>query len=357
MALGLQEMFTRDIVKETVADVKRNLEQGKKGFYDFYERNIFGSGRDQRVMKDGVMVPGTIAKAGELLETIRQTPLKEFIAKSGSTLLQGAAYLIPDKIYQILFDSAVETDVVAAISAAMIGPDGIPGSDLKVDIAVDGSYVPTKFSSGGALPEMEHSIVQATISPLSWGINFNIGNDLIEDSQFDMIEFHLATAGKEMGEYASNEALTILSTAPDGDGTLNSGTSGDANETKFDGYVSDTCVVTHSAMVHSIMNTGGLAATPGSMYDAWIRGGAYPTVMAAMNLVYSNVNVLTNDKGGDNLLTIVFSKQYGIVTARKRWLRIENYSDPVRDLVGATVTARQDSVSLYKDSIFVITET
>jgi len=79
--------------------------------------------------------------------------------------------------------------------------------------------------------------------------------------------------------------------------------------------------------------------------------------MAGMNIVYSDCSVLTNAKVGTDLLTIVFDKDYAMLSGRKRWLRIENYSDPVRDLVGATITARQDSVTLYKDSIFVITET
>jgi len=76
-----------------------------------------------------------------------------------------------------------------------------------------------------------------------------------------------------------------------------------------------------------------------------------------MNIVYSDVDTLTNDGVMDNLVTVVFDKDYALLSGRKRWLRIENYSDPIRDLVGATVTARQDSVTIYDDSIAVITET
>jgi hypothetical protein len=53
----------------------------------------------------------------------------------------------------------------------------------------------------------------------------------------------------------------------------------------------------------------------------------------------------------------MFDKAYALLTGRKRWMRIENYSNPVRDLKGAVVTFRQDSVSIYNDSIGVITET
>jgi len=45
------------------------------------------------------------------------------------------------------------------------------------------------------------------------------------------------------------------------------------------------------------------------------------------------------------------------LTGRKRWLRIDNYAHPIDDLAGAVVSARQDSVTLHDDAIYVLTET
>ena len=364
--LSITEM--RDKTEKTRKTIQETMDQ-TKGYFDYKERNIYGTGyaqgEDERLPEKDIW---------GLYKTIKTAPLREFLAKSGTTGIAGAAYLVPTKIYQTLFDSSVESDVVAAISVAMVPAEQIGGTTMNVDIAVDGSYLPKKYSSGGSMPTETMRTTQATLDfSTSWGINFKIANDLIEDAQFDVIEMHLRNAGREMGEYASNEALTILSTAPDGDGTLNASVSGNANETKFhggttmdieraiagnvvDGYISDTCVLTHGAALHSVFATSGLAGNDSPLWGNFITGG-WPTSMAGMNIVYSDVSVLTNAKAGDDLLTIVFDKDYAMLSGRKRWLRIENYSDPVRDLVGATITARQDSVTLYKDSIFVITET
>lgn len=273
-----------------------------------------------------------------------------------------------------MYDSAVEADIVDQISLAMIPAEQIGGTTMNVDIAVDESYLPKKYSSGGAMPTETIETTQATLDfSTPWGINFKIANDLIEDSQFDVIEMHLRNAGREMGEYASNEALAILKAASDGDGTLNSGASGDADETKFagattmdvrdallenltDGFVSDTIVLTHGAALHSVFSTTGVAYNESAFWDSYIMNG-WPTQIAGMNIVYSDVNTLTNDKAGTDLVTVVFDRDYALVSGRKRWLRIENYSDPIRDLVGATITARQDSVSIYDDSVCTITET
>lgn len=365
--IGLQEMQRR--VEKP--DNKHLIECAKQirdqGYYDYDERNIYGTGYNQRL--EGV---NSIKEADfkDIRESVAKIPLREFLARSGTTGIAGAYYLIPTKIHQVMFDSAVQSDVCADISIAMIPPDQIPGTTHLVDIAVDDSYVPKKYVSGGQLPTETIKTVQATLDfTEGFGINFRITNDLIEDSQFDLIEMHLRNAGRELGEFASKEALTILSTAPDGDGTLNSGTTGTANKTKWqgdatpvdietaiganlvDGFLSDTIAICHSAFLDDVYRTIPNYSEP------WIGtimggGGGFPTKIFGMNIVYSDCSVLSTTKN----VTVVFDKDYALLTGRKRWLRIEKYSDPVRDLVGATITCRQDSVSVYKDSIYTITE-
>ena len=54
--------------------------------------------------------------------------------------------------------------------------------------------------------------------------------------------------------------------------------------------------------------------------------------------------------------SVVFTKASALLSGRKRWLRIENYAEPIKDLVGATVSFRQDSVTIYDDAIAPYTE-
>lgn len=374
-------------IKETV---DKTTEQRKqigymldKGYYDFDEANLLlGLGQEDRheVMETlrSIQLTDIIRRSGDDLPWIKPK-IKEFLAKSSTDGIAGAAYLIPDKIYQVMFDSSVEADICADISITMIPPEQIPGTTLRVDIAKDDSYKPKKYSSGGSMPTETIETVRATLDfSTPWGINFQIANDLIEDAQFDVIEMHLRNAGREMGEYASNEALGVLKTATDGDGTLNGGASGNANETKFtgatttdivdcyeqncvDGYVSDTIVMMHHAFFHSVVTTTFISG--GTYSEPWAyerTTGTLPTKMLGCNIIWSNADTLftlESDGTQDDCVTLVFDKDYALLTGRKRWLRIEKYSDPIRDLVGATVTARQDSVTVYDDAIAKITET
>jgi len=265
---------------------------------------------------------------------------------------------------------AVQTDIVPAISKAVLGPEAIPGTTLKVDIAVDGAYIFNESSSGAIAPTETIKTVQATLdlTPV-YTINFRIGNDLIEDSKFDLISMHVSEAGRQAGERASTLAATILYTAPDGDGTVNAIVSGQAYSTWIaggttgvedaitanltDGFAPDTMLVTHKAMLYKIVGSGGAAGNAGDALTAsWLMGG-WPSKIGCLNMVYSDIDYLNTAAAK----AVVFTKEYGILTGRKRWLRVENYSEPVKDLTGAVVSFRQDSISLYKDAICTYTET
>jgi HK97 family phage major capsid protein len=372
--IGLQEMTDKTKERESFKQMKERLETG---VFDYEEFNIFGTGSIQREQRIEEMKN---AEKNEIWESLRKIPLKEFIARSGTDGIAGAYYLIPTKIYQTLFDSAVEEDNVAwlCIGGRIIPAEEIGGTTMLVDIAEDNSYVVKPFSSGGQMPTETIKTIQATLDfSTTYGINFRITNDLIEDSQFELIDMHIRNAGREMGEYANYLALSVLKTATDGDGTVNGGASGSANETKFtggtvdlcdldqlihnDGYKPNKIVLTHEAWYHSIVSTAHISTSTYSepwAYNAIVDGAAKK--MLGCDCWYSTSSALytlESDGTWDDCVTIMFDDRYALLTGRKRWLRIENYSEPIRDLVGATISMRQDSVTVYNDSIGVITET
>lgn len=170
-----------------------------------------------------------------------------------------------------------------------------------------------------------------------------------------------------MGEEATSMAITVLGTATDGWGTVNSGSSGDAGETKWmgggtmgiteaadangdDNWLSDTIVTSNEPWAHSLSET----LPVGSTYMA-VKPGFTHCINNMDVLLHPYAADLTN--GATKLETIVYSRGNGLLTGRKRWLQVENYSNPMADLGGAVITARQDSVTLYDDAICVIAET
>jgi len=328
----------------------------------------------------------------ELKQSLRNIPLREFLAKSGTTGIAGAIYLIPDKIHEDLIFYSKITDIVPVIGRLVTGWNG---GDLKVNIVSDESYVPHEFSGGGRIPTSTVESMQATIAPTSFALPIIISEDLVEDAAYDLVEYHVQRAALAMGEKSSELALTVLKTATDGWGTVNGGVSGDADETKWQGasttdiddciaaltddhWIGNTMVITPEAWEHSVQSTLFEYGTAvGSAADTYwkpqqtsrLHGAAVLGPVAEgfhirigsppLDVLFSTNQALhaaVDTTALTNCVTIVFDRNNALLTGRKRWMQINNYANPVSDLTGAIVSARQDSVTLYDDAIAVITE-
>lgn len=311
------------------------------------------------------------AEQHEIRETLRAIPLREFLAKAGTTTLTSGDYLVPDKVHdELLFYSRL-TDACPLIGQVV---NDWSGGDLLVDIVNDATYEAHEFDSGGQLQSETAETTQATLSPKSFGVFPRIANDLIEDANFGLVEWHLQKAAMACGDKATSLALTVLITPPDGWGTLNSSATGDADETKLtngttsdvinairklgdDRWVADTLVTTPEAWGHSI----SMQALP-TGWDTFPPSEGYTNKIGQLDvlqLTNAELHASTDleEAAFTNCITLVFSRLNAMLTGRKRWLQISNYANPVRDLAGATLTCRQDSVTLYKDAVYKLTET
>jgi hypothetical protein len=368
--MGLQEtqaLFEKPEYKD-IAETYKSMKS--KGIFDYDEINIFGTGEIQREQRVQSMGQDDAAKLAETVKNIPLTHLiKEFLAKGSTTGIGGAGYLIPVKIYQTLNTYAGIEDVISDVSMAVLPASEIPGSTMDVDIAVGGSYKPHAISSGGKQVEEEIKFTKATLDfgPINtWGINFNIGNDLIEDSQFNMIDLHVRMAGQEMGKYSTTKVLEVMASTTDGDGTLNTksasedactmGEIWDAVQTNLvDEFRSNRILAPSELLKLTFSDTTYSAYAPdfhnASIKLQMVNFFGLDWIRCEHPSLWTETSHLPTDCIG-----YVFSKEYSYLSGRKRWLRMENYSDPVRDLVGATITARQDTVSIYNDSVCKISE-
>ncbi len=309
--------------------------------------------------------------AMELRESIRAIPLSEFLAKSGSSGIAGAAYTVPDKLHDDLILESGYSDIVPLISRVVSKWEG---GDLKVNIASPEEYKAQRLSSGATAFTQTVSATQATLSPITVGIPIRVTEDMIEDEAYGIVDWHISQAAKAMCYETNDMALTVLQAASDGWGTLNSGTSGDADETKFtngtttdiitairsiayDRWIPNTVVTTAESWGHSIsvqakpVGWDNLPAPQG--FHAKI--GILDVLLSDSPTLHASTDAV--NAAFTNCISIIFDRNAAMLTGRKRWLELKEYSDPVKDIAGAVVTSRQDSVTLYDDSVYTLTET
>ena len=368
--MSITEM--RDKLKETEAG-KTMQDMVASGYYDYDEYNIFGTGWKQR--EEGVQRMGR-EDAAKIVNTLKAAPLKEFLAKSGTTGIMGAAYLVPVKLHQVLYDAAWGKDITADISMQILGPEAIPGNSLDVAIIAQDhdSTTPAlqalKFSSGGELPNAALTTKKATLDfSQPFGFRFEIARDLIEDSQWDMVEQSLKQAAGAVGEYASNLALAVANVATDGDGTLNAEAAGANTTTKAqlvaaylancnDRFIPDTFITSPEAWFDAIVQDTTYTYMAQSWHDNAIADPVRTGFnVLGMNVLWTTVSAVHTWDVTWEIHSLLLKKDSSLLTGRKRWMRIENYSEPRRDLAGVTVTCRQDTVSIYNDSICTLIET
>lgn len=292
----------------------------------------------------------------------------EVLQSSSTTGIAGAAYLIPVKIHDILMTSGAIMDIVPEVSPIV----SCPGSSLKVDVEVDGQFKVRAGASGGQMPDETMQTTQVTITPELWTIKPRIANDLIEDSQFDVLEYHLRRAAEQMGEYSTLNWLKRAIAASGGDGTQNTVTTGTANKTYIadiyecwnenyqDKFVSD-CVVCGPEPAVDIKADTGVGAYANEYKNRAVTDpvlqtgsiGGMRIFAVPMSEVYTGDGALYL---GSKWHSLVFNKANFTMTVRKRWMKLEKFSDPVRDLVGAVLTSRQASATLYNDASCETTE-
>jgi len=372
--LSLQEtkqLFEKPEYKSIVETLRYKGDDGKDCFeYDAY--NPFGTGYLQEKYK----VPRMNAEdAMRLAETVKTYPFtllaKEFLAQSGTTGIGGAAYLVPVKIHSILQTYASPADIINDVSMMVLPASEIPGRTLDVDIAKRSSYYPHATASGGKAPEEELGFMKATLDfGKTLTVHFNIGNDLIEDTpQLSLMEIHIRMAGAEMGKRSTTEVLAVMASTTDGDGTLNAETAGADTTTLVDldnaceqiivdEFAPDTFLSPTEVLRDAIMKDATyFPAGSTSTFRETILHGGDPNAWG-LKWVKCNHGSLWTEASNlpTNCISYALSKDYSYLSGRKRWLRIENYSDPIRDLIGAVITSRQDTVSIYNDSVCKISE-
>src|SRR3990170_696016 len=304
-----------------------------------------------------------VADTAEVKAALDSMTLAEVLEK-GSTAM-GTDALVATKLHDTLIYAARPYDICPKIGYMV---NKWKGGDLGVNITVDGSYIPKPFS-GGKL-EVNASFVKATLAPIPYGIPILAGADMIDDQEYGIVQWHVEQAAQACGEQASELAIAVLKAAPDGDGvlnteaaTINAMTETDVSNVKkangIDGFTSNTFLI--SNVSYAPLDVGREVAG-GAAGDYYVVSPAtYRMPTEGFNEVRLGLDVLLNDSSllktnGTNAYSVVFDRNNALLTGRKRWLELKNFSNPIEDIAGALISFRQDSVSLYKDAIGLITE-
>jgi HK97 family phage major capsid protein len=321
----------QEILSQTV-EQRKTLESfmDEKGYFDPSEASAF-NGLKRSINR-------------EVYETIRKVSLAEFLSKANTSA--GGQYLVPDAVSAKIYSSLQTTDLIPYISADVVTPRG---DTMTVNV---GSNLKAKISSNGAPTETVET-TPAYIKLQKFKVAPQITNDLIEDNEYGLVEWHLQEGARALADAGNNLALETLFAAPDGVGTQATGSNFSLTYDMgsiTSNFSPDTAVVpiAYFAVNSSLSGSLGNQILPP-------RNPQSKVYLAGLDVYVNNGVVFNPDAAAGTFYCVIFAKDYAMLTARKSWGRIENYSKPIEDLAGAVITGRQDNVTLNKDAICAVT--
>lgn len=359
--LSIQEMISK--TEEQRKEIRSYMDKGKG--YHPTEANIY-SGLKRSIQRD-------------IGESLRRIPLREFLIKSGTVDIAGAAYLIPAKLNDILYHAAEERDIAKLISAEVV--NGWEGGALTVDTVERRTMRGGLGWMGGSSATRVPTTVKATLTPKLIKCPLIMTGEAVEDNNFNLVEWYVREAGRGMSWKSGELALEVLkdTVADEGIGTKNTEAAG-ADTTTYldilnsidvvgmDEWIANTMIVTPEVWTDAIAYHDEIAGGAGGDFGVQapfrmrepaegfdLKYHMLDTLFSTSSLLHDTADVI--GAAFTACKTLVFDRRAAILTGRKRWLQIDDYVDPVRDLAGAVVSARQDSISMYDDSICVTSET
>jgi hypothetical protein len=351
---SLQEISQNEKIKLNLKETEQYMD--RFGFFDPKECNVFaGLKRSER---------------HELAETLKHLTLKEWMTSTTrSTGFAGAGginYLVPTWISNQLAVCCDPTDIGPKV-AGMFIPD--QSGDAVNFNAIVKSYTPRNVAgegSGGI------TVGSGTAYTQRWASNIGITNEMMEDQQYALMDLAVKACGQNMIQQSNDQILSVFARAT---GSLGSGSKQTASagaDTTTPAQLATICAqVASSAVGNGMYKPDLLLVTPEVWWDALTVTAGHPEVhpspngydawYGALNTVIvqtqsANMGLLASNRL-TNAVTIVAAKAAALGVARKNWMRIENYSDPIRDLAGAVLTGKQAAAELVNGAIGVLTET
>lgn len=142
--------------------------------------------------------------------------VQEFLTRSNGA---EGTLLIPRKIYDQLIPEVQRAQIGRQYAAHVVGPAEVPGSSVDINLATPQSMRVFKVAEGASVPISEHAYTTVNIKPDKFGVRPLITKEMIEDSQFNLMQDNLKQG---MLELAYNETALIVS-ALDGAATTVAG--------------------------------------------------------------------------------------------------------------------------------------
>ena len=266
--------------------------------------------------------------------------IRELLTRSQGT---EGSLLIQKKIYDTLIDPVLRKRITRAHAAFVIGPEGIPGSSVDVDLATPLTMKVSRIAEGAAVPMKVMEYTSINLKPAKYGVRPMVTKEMQEDGKWDLIAHNIKMAGLEM---AYNEDKVIIN-----DGLDNASSDNAVSVTGAIGIANINTAIKNlrnNDYAAKVMFCGPKVMMDLMNIDTFVEANKLGTremftngligQIAGMDVIVFSPNVAPSSTYTN--YAYVIDPEHAFMVGEKRPITIEKYDDVTHDLSGVVVTQR-----------------
>ncbi len=267
--------------------------------------------------------------------------------------------LIPRIILPTMIEEVEKVLLPRELAAMVWGPSQIQGPTLPINLETPDSIIVREIGEGGEIAMDNMEFTSTTVTPIKYGTAIRITREMMEDSQFELLQRNIRAVGRRLAENETKLVLTVL------DGTANDITGGAAltianittamkNVEDNDFVPTDIVIGNEAAFDIRNIDTFVEADKSGSteMLQRGFIGRIYGLPVTRFSPAATATPATTTTR---NVYVFDRNETYGI--AIKRDISVENFDLPTYDMQGAVVTQRIVVVLLRSAAVSRVTTT
>jgi hypothetical protein len=281
------------------------------------------------------------------------------LSKEQKELLISDASDADELLQESVYDAIIAGATPARCMRDVIPTVGIGDHQMRVTYASGGANYATDVAEGAAIPLNEDQFNTVTITPKKVGVRPLITNEMIEDELWSMVEWHLRWAGGAIENKLNKDCLDDFiagTTVSDktGAGSIDNIAAARGSVTT-NGWNPDKMVIAPGFETDLLAEDNFMQAYQYGD-NSILKTGNIPGVLG-MNV--HKLSIVTGDTytwgGGFDAASeygaLIFdSKAPFMMLGMKRDISIEQYDDPIHDLVGIAATMRYGTGIIHGDA-------
>jgi HK97 family phage major capsid protein len=283
--------------------------------------------------------------------TVMQSELRQKIGEA----------LKNNRLHEILLSDASQATAKVLDTVWEAAKPQLIGRELAVVIAQDAPLIKVprakiskafEVAEGAEIPVGTEDYDSVTLTPKKYGVRPLISREMVEDAEWDVIEYQLTEAGRAMADLETETIIAQM--ISDAGNSVGAGTGGTlaysdvvniVKECLIDGYTPDAIAIHPSELADLLKDTAIQKAME------WGGEAVAPSGQIARLL---GMQVLVSTKVTSGTALVVDSKHAGVLFIR-RDITAEDYEDPVKDLAGVAITSRWAYTTLRTEAIGKVT--